>query len=511
MTGGLVIAPPYMYDIETGTQYNFTPDCLVTEMENREGGVLAVYSGYEVFGYIIKEAKRNQNWRVKLSEVGKHKSTWINRVTHIYVRHISIQPPRVRAGEWEPSPGGGLQRKQIRPHRKKWTVINMREWGGTDHDNILLDVWSLIDMVEARGVSIRSTMGATSAAMVRKSPLWPKGRKAATWEMEPIAKSVLPGGHLALRVDSWTMRKAIYIDQESSHLNIAATEHIPSPERLRFRNYFHLTSDSDMRLSGLYYAIIHCEPLPPERMHLYPWWAQEPGRREVKLWSPELLLLDDYVKLVRTDGGLLSPKRDEAIREYAQWALAHIAQSTGKIRKRVLLAGVGMLGVNTSLSFDQIITGDYDTVPEFGDEVKMPLFGDGYRTSLTKRWHPAIQNPIALGVIQAWTKVRTLQLARRLEAEGVPAIQIVADAVIAGLHRPWQRAGDGSPFIPPGWKCDTLEYWRTYGVPNQVLCDNHPKTPGIPKSLREAYVADRPHVARATNRTFVQPLLDNLS
>jgi hypothetical protein len=486
-------------------------------MEEREGGVIALYSGYEIFGNLISQVKRDRHWRVKLGEVGKHKSTWINRVTNIYVRYISIELPRYVGDEWKDG-----KRIKVRPPRKKWVVINMQEWGGADASEILPDMCSLLDMMEARGVSIRPTMGSTASAMVRKSSEWPRDRKAATWEMEPVARRYLPNGHHALRRDTWSREKALYIDQKSSHLAVAATEPIPAQENLRFRG-FTRKAESGLRrkwwispdeisdeFTGLYYATIQCEPLPGDREHLYPWWAQEPGVQDVALWSPEISLLDDYVKLKYVSGGLLSREPDWAIFEYANWALRHIANSPDKIRKRVLLAGIGMLGVNTSLSFDQIVTGEYDKVPEWSQEVKMPLFGDGYRSSVSKKWHPSIQNPIALGVIQAHTKVRTLQLARRLESEGVPAVQLVVDAVIAGLHRPRSMARDGSLFIPDGWKCDTLEHWRTYGVPNQVLCDNHPRTPGIPRSMRAGYVEDRPPVARTTTRTSVRSGLDKL-
>ena len=383
----------------------------------------------------------------------------------------------------------------------------MQEWGGSDPGGILEQARSLIELVEARGISLRSSMGATASAMVRKSSEWPSNRQAAAWFIGESARRYLPNGHYALRKDSWSWNKAIYIDQKSSHLSIASKQIIPAPEKLHRRGYALDPNTSEparrgpwyqpselstvlRQYVGLYFATIECDLIPPERQHLYPWWALEPGKQNIAIWSPELLLLDEYVKLEWVSTGLLSNIPDWAMCEYSTWALEQQAHAKNKIIKPVLLAGVGMLGVNTHQSLDRLIVGG--STPPNAQDIKMPLFGEAYRSSIKLQWHPAIQNPVALGVIQAWCKTYSLLLARRLESEDIPAVQIVADAVIAGRHTLPSTAQDGSPFIPDGWKADTLLNWRTHGTPTQVLCDNHPKTPGIPRHRQADYLAARP-------------------
>jgi hypothetical protein len=471
---------------------------LLAMMEEGEG-IIVCYGAYGLFGNLI-DSIRDKGWRIMFGEPGKHKTLWLNKPSMIYVRYISIGN-RERTGPRRLIEGN----RKARASRKKWTVINLQEWGGKDPANILDDTLSLLSLAEARGVKLRSSMGATASAMVRRSSEWPKGRRAATWEMEPVAKRYLPCGHNTLRRDAHSMRKALYIDKKSAHINITADRVIPAQESLRFRGFTraaeakgvrrHWFSPEDIatvlrKYVGLYYATVQCELIPESLRHLYPWWALEPGEQDIAIWSPELALLDEYVRLQHISGGLLSPRPDWAMCEYATWALEYAAENKSKITKRVLLAGVGMLGVNTSRSFDNIIIGNNE-VPERAQRVKMPLYGDGYRNSIDRQWHPSIQNPIGLGVIQAHCKTDTLLLGRRMEREEVPILQVVTDAVIAGLHRPFRTAADGSPFIPDGWTCDTLENWRTFGTANQVLCDNHPKLPGIPLRRKPQYLAER--------------------
>jgi len=482
-------------------------------MREGGGGIIVCYGAYGLFGNQIKHM-RGEGWRIMLAEPGKHKTLWINKPSLINVRYVSMGD-RKCTGIMRESHDDGRKRKAKILYTKKYTVINLREWGGKDPKKILDDTLALLALSKARGVRLRSSMGATASAMVRKSPEWPSGRRAATWAMEPIAKRYLPCGHNTLRKDAHSMRKALYIDKKSAHLNIVANVErlIPAPEYLRFRGptreyeagiykpwyenkweeWMHIR-----RYIGLYYATVWCEPIPESLHHLYPWWAQEPGEQHVSIWSPELALLDDYVHLQYVSGGLLSPRPDWAIREYAKWALDYKSTSDSKITKRVLLAGIGMLGVNTSRSFDNLIVG-VDEIPERAEKVKMPLFGDGYRNSIERTWHPSIQNPVALGVIQAHCKTDVLLLGRRMESEEVPVLQVATDAVIAGLHRPFRTAADGSPFIPDGWSCDTLENWRTFGTPTQVLCDNHPKLPGIPLRRKPVYLAARPCITRVAS------------
>jgi hypothetical protein len=485
---------------------------LLDIMENGDGGVIICYGSYGLFGHRIEEIRAKKRWRIMLHEGGKHKTAWLNKLTATYVRSVSIEMPKISIEENVRDGWSGRRRKrQIRQDRKTYQIINLFEWSRNPKpDQIIEDTLELMKMAEARGINLRSSMGATASAMVRKSSEWPKGRKAATWEMEPVAKRYLPAGHCKLRSDMMegaSMRKALYIDRKSAHLSYAANQVIPAPESLRFRGFCLAAERKETRRNwfsadqlfdklrkyvGLYYATIVCDPIPLEEQHLHTWWELKPGIQNVAIWSPELALLGKYSRLKYISGGLLSPVPDWAICEYATWGLEYREQTDSKIIKAPILAGIGMLGVNTTQSFDKIIVSG-DETPERAEDVKLALYGEAYRASINRNWHPSIQNPIALGVIQAWTKTDMLLLGRRIESEGIPILQTAADAVIARMHSVYKPiANDGSPFIPPGWSVDTLINWRTYGVPTQVLCDNHPKTPGIPKHRQSEYLDGRP-------------------
>jgi hypothetical protein len=400
----------------------------------------------------------------------------------IYFSHLSYRHSKVREN--------GIR---YRPGSIKWLVLNLELFCETS--DIEGAARALVLLAETRGIKPRHSPGSFGGAMLRASPRWEKGRHAAPWFISDIAREQLPGNYYALRDGfKWTP-DAYYLDQKSSHHNIAASIDLPHPHQLRARgrlravekgNYpVWIKNNNLLKMHvGMIGAIVECLAIHPNRIHLYPPWAQTPGYRHVWIWTPELRLLDDNVRLKWITCGLTSFRRDLALREYAEWSLDFLEKENHPAVKPALLAAYGMLGVRSDQQIERYTV--HGRVKPIRAEIyKLPLIDDVYRSTVKRTKPSVLQNVVARGVIEAETRTRSLEFARLLESKGYPVVQIYADGLIT--------TADDLPALPDGWRL-AGELTRVSSThPNTIISDQIVRLPGIPGGRRSAKIlADEP-------------------
>lgn len=466
-------------DSETGE--SFSLELLELTLHSKPGGVIVGRNLFPVLATLVPMVKMDYGWTasVKLQQKKKHKTNRIGGT--IYFTKLSYRFPKERANG-----------KRYRPGSIKWTVLNLELFTETSDDEILIAATSLIDIANKREIMVRDSPGSFGGAMLRASPNWKKGRAPAPWFISDNARRHLPGNYYALRNNRrlYPVDRAYYLDQKSSHHNIALSQVIPHPQFLRCRGFSRAVEDlkfppwiTDINLLsnqvGLMCAMVECDIIPPSQDHLYPDWCKIRGKNIAWIWTPELLLLDRKVRLRWISCAYTSFLDDPAISEYAEWALRVLQEKKHSAIKPALLAPYGLLGINSNRNIEKYtVTGR--PRPTRAETVKMPLIGECYRSTIVSKRVSPIQNVVARGVIESWTRTRSILVARDLESQGIEVSQIYADGVIA--------VTDSLPFIPNGWRVagELTDVWSPH--PNTIIAKELVRTPGIPSGRRTARI-----------------------
>jgi hypothetical protein len=346
---------------------------------------------------------------------------------------------------------------------------------------------ALLEMCKHRGVSYKVTKGAIGSSMLKRSPYWVRGRKAAPKFINDKARKYLPGNFYSIsrRVKSehfqnkhlWTIPHCYYIDQTSAHHNIVTQITIPSPESIHMRGNVHVENPPEWRkldqIAG-HYGLVLCKlqtgHLPPDSRYLYPSWARKYGAHFVWLWTPELRLLDERTKLDYIAGGITGTIPDKVLPEYARWALDELKlDKTGaQYKKAALLAAYGMLAFNGA---DQKPLYRYWGGETAKQKVEIPLAGFVGESKITFRGSElSTVNVIARGLIEAETRTRSIEYARELHRNGYHVPQIYADGLLV--------ATDQLPFIRDGWRVSHSLTRVHIPRPNAFISDTLVKLPG---------------------------------
>lgn len=362
----------------------------------------------------------------------------------------------------------------------------------SDLDEILSAGRSLLELAERRGIRPRPSPGSLGAALLRGSPEW-KNRRPAPSFISEFARTHLPGNYYAVstRMKGKRLEHAYYMDQEASHHKVAASIPLPDPRTLHARGFYRAAEKGEYRrwtddLSilkgdfGLLCCVVNVGILPPTKIHLYPPWAHEHGTKARWLWTPDIRLLDDpRMDFYHVCCAFTSHRIDTALWEYAEWALEQRSREGSSVYKGSLLAAYGMLACRSDRPIRLLSVHGRGPAPR-QHVMELPLLPEVYMSEVQNRRTPTVQNVIARGVIEAETRARSLEYARRLESEGIPVAQIYADGLLA--------VTDQLPLdIPEHWRIAASLTRVAAPKPNQIVSDQLVRLPGILGSAREAY------------------------
>lgn len=378
--------------------------------------------------------------------------------------------------------------------RTRFEVLNLdllRDKPPADSESQLDMVLALLTMCEHRGIAMRGTRGSIGNALIKASKHWEPGRKPAPKFINDIARKHLPGNFYALSdkvTDRMNFDHCYYIDQNSAHHNIARSIQIPHPEHIHARGNYRTLKGRwiDYRSpiaqqfiqgvhSGLFLCKLHIATIPPTQRHLYPPWALKRGDRVVWLWSPELrLLADKRIQLDYFIASFTATAPDMVISEYARWALDEINSDRegAKYKKGSLLAAYGMLAFNSAGRKVYRYWGGNTNKPK----CEIPRAGLVAESviNIPSSVQVSTINVAARGMIEAETRMRSIEYAKELSSLGFHVPQIYADGLLVET--------DSLPFIPDGWRVSHSLTNVHIPRPNALVADQLVKLPGIPSS-----------------------------
>lgn len=443
-------------------------------LDGMHGGIIAGRNIYPQIAQFLRDG-RARGWAAKI-HVQEQRTSDPKRIRGIiYASHLTLK-----------------HRRQVDGVRKqttvKWIILNLELF--TESQDVEKAARELVKLAQSRGVTPRYSPGSFGSAMLRASPDWWKLRQPAPWYISEAARAHLPGNYYAIRHGYKRADRAYYLDQTSSHHTVAAEIDLPDPRYLRSRGRFRSVErgntppsyrvlDSLAGHVGVVIARVSCGHIPQSLHHLYPAWCREFGKHTRWVWTPELRLLDNRVRIEHVAAALTSIRPDPALREYAQWSLDYLSEKPDPVVKPTLLAAYGMLAIKAPNELTSYAV--HNRTPSARTEtVTLPLLDHVYRTRVQRRQVPSIQNVVARGVIEAEVKTRSIELARQLESEGAPVVHIYADGLIVET--------DQLPLMPPGWRVSGALTDVSSPAPHSILSRELVRLPGIPNGRRMAYI-----------------------
>lgn len=438
------------------------------------GGIICGYNLYETVTSLFPDAER-EGWRLKYPAPKNREDRKIRLVVLSATRTYGMSKTGTRSGrKWIPS--------------VKWVIWNLELFNNNPDESIVDTAREMRSYCESNCIKPTATPGGMGKAKLKSMPGWDKDRYFAPPWISEIAREHLPGNFYALRENFRRDRDIVLIDQQNAHHNIVNTVDCPLPSSVRRRGgrigkgrRWIDTASMDLisNQMGLLHAEVEVDTLPHEHSHLYPEWAQMPGKRLEWIWTPELRLFGRSIRLLRVQTALTGSVPDPALREYSQFCLDYRKDHPHTVMKPILHAAYGSLAVGRYKEYRQIILGDVSNYKDTRD-MKIPFTDQvAHETTIRGLKISPVQNVIAYGVITAEQTVRSLELARTYEWEyGLHVCQVYADALLVRTTQ--------IPFVPNGWevKADLGEVMAA--LPNQIISSRLQRIPGLHGERRRA-------------------------
>lgn len=466
------------------------------ELENlllsKPGGVISGTNLYEPLCSLIPQVRKDEGWTVSIHAQQQR----VNPLTDdqrvkglIYVSRLTYRFPKK---------GNRYKGERFRDPAIKWLVLNLELFADTTKltpDEFLSATKAILRLARRRGINPKHSPASLSSALLRASPEWEK-RNPAPHFISELARDYLPGNYyvIAERFKQERINHCYYLDQQSAHHKIASSVPMPHPHWLRARGRLRSVEEGNhpcwidakqvhllRNHIGLLCCLVECDTIPGPLIHLYPPWTRERGTQVRWIWTPELRLFDRRVRLRHVCCGLTSIRLDTALWEYAEWSLEQLEGKRDKeIIKSTLLAAYGMLACRVNRTL-HLYTVHGRRKPLRAELCELPLIKDVFRSTVNRVRVPAIQNTVARGIIEAETRTRSIEYARKLESEKIPVAQIYADGLLA--------VTDQLPLmLPEHWRVSAA-LTRVYSPhPNQIISDQLVKLPGFSSGRREAYL-----------------------
>lgn len=370
-------------------------------------------------------------------------------------------------------------------------------WPGEEPTAIRLMRWgqAIRDFCHENGMEVRPTIGSISAQFLTDRRFYPNPRRKVPRQTNDRARENLPGNHYGLAVAPTPEREftAWYVDQRRAHHYHARHLQLPDANTLYAHGAFTDLNDvmfdgisDDMPFYGLY--CLHLQ-LPRARDHRMWHWVK-PNAPYDFVFSNELpLLLEMGYRVNGVIAAWGSNHPDMGLARYATWAESQLDEhEDAPWLKPLLLATYGTLATRPSWGetvFRLAKQGQEATVYTGKRSLT------GVQTRKPHKLEPGIANVIHRGMIEAATRMESIDLARYLAFKRFRVLSIYADAVIV------QQPDDDRqlPMLPEPWRLKTTLTHLQFVNQQAFLSGEMTKLPGVSRDVL-AYTQKSNHAPR---------------
>ena len=361
------------------------------------------------------------------------------------------------------------------------TIIKLMEWAK-----------EIRDFLQKHNLNLSPTAGGIAAQLLRDDKFYPSARRKVPRSTNAKAREQLPGNFYRLyeAKERRSVHKAAYLDQSAAHHTAAAEIQFPASNTLMQRGRYSTLVDKPfarygtdkfndfISQHGLFYLSFEAPrffsgdfPLPACDIN--------PGYGRAYFYSNELSYLKRLgVRIRSIIACWTSPDTESGLNRYAEWALGQIRDAPSDSRpwlKPTLLATYGVLAARPK-------------VLEFGykhaknSEPKKYPCGSGFldveARCTTKEWEPLTANVIHRGMIEAQTRLRSLEFARELTGQGYTILAVYADSIFV-------ESSKDLPLISPPWRVQEYLTGLRFQSSTHFTSQEISKTPGLPANFRD--------------------------
>lgn len=332
-----------------------------------------------------------------------------------------------------------------------------------------------------------SGAGSIAAQFLRDRKFYPAPRRKIPKATNERVRSALPGNHYDLQGRTGILYgSALYLDQHNAHHYAAETVQLPNANELFARGYFESNDRKDPQVwvsagepllptllqdHGLFLVLIRT---PPHLTGYLPPWASSPGKTLFTwIFSNEIPLMKELgCQIEAIVAAWTASSVDTGLPKYARWAQEQIKQYKHDRQwlKPLLLSTYGVLAAKPR-TYHFGYHRAYGKIEEF---LLGPEIVHLHHTQTGEKTQLPVANVIHRGMIEAQTRLESIQLARQLEAEGDQVLSIYADGVIV------KDSGRQLPLLPHPWRIKNqlkfLQYEDATSFRSNSLC----RFPGRP-------------------------------
>lgn len=354
------------------------------------------------------------------------------------------------------------------------------------------------DFLQANDLRLSPTSGGIAAQFLKDKRFYPNDRRKVPRHTNAKARNHLPGNYYKLYAAEggvYRNQKAIYtaayLDQISAHHTAAKQISFPCANTLRRRGRHSSLKDRPYAKAGtekyneliseygLFYLAIEIPRFFPGDFPL-PECNKGQGYQRGYFYSNEIPYLKGLgVRIRHIIACWTSPDRDYGLNKYAEWASAEVDKSSSVAKpwlKPTLLSTYGVLAAKPKVM-------EFGYAQAKNGEAKQYACGSGFidviAKASTKPREPLMSNVIHRGMVEAETRLRSLEMARELTQEGHTILAIYADSVFV-------EGSKQLPLLKPPWRLQEFLTQLTFRSATHFTSAQISKTPGVPCSGRDS-------------------------
>lgn len=344
----------------------------------------------------------------------------------------------------------------------------------------------------ANDMKLSPNTGGLGAKFLRDPRFYPEPRRKVPDRTNDMTRNLLPGNYYKLYAaeEGKGVHNAAYLDQRSAHHYAAKSVKFPNANSLRWRGRYKTLKDRSyakagtpkferlIKEYGLFYLAIETPRWQPGQFPL-PMSEGPNGYKRGFFYSNEIAyLLKTGVRIRHIIACWTSPDIDAGLNKYARWAETQIASSLETRKpwlKPTLLSTYGVLASKPrkyEYGFKQCDGGEPKQYP-VGNSLL-----DVQATVSKKKVGAAMANIIHRGLIEAQTRLFSLEFASELSAKGHVILAIYADSIFV-------EDGAGLPLLPEPWRVQDFLTSLRFESSTHFTSAQISKQPGVPLALRD--------------------------
>lgn len=359
--------------------------------------------------------------------------------------------------------------------------------------------------LQANDLNLSPTAGGIAAQLLRDSRFYPNPRRKVPRHTNASARIQLPGNYYKLyeAKEGRSIHSAAYLDQIAAHHTAASELDFPSSDSLMRHGRYSTIKDLPFARFGtekykdfigrygLFYLAIETPRFFDADFPLPNCGNSDGGYRRGYFYSNELPYLKELgVRIRHIIACWVSPDKESGLNRYAEWAIEQVKKAPSDSKpwlKPTLLSTYGVLAAKP-----KFMEFGYKHCKD-GERKKYPC-GSGFLEVEAKRTkkmrEPLMANVIHRGMIEAQTRLRSLQYAKELTSMGYTILAVYADSIFV-------ESTKDLPLIEPGWRVQEYLTALRFQSATHFTSRELSKTPGISENWRNrAKLPPRPNKKR---------------